>query len=250
MDRLVQSYRAAGLPVIFVLHTDPDPEFATDSPYFKLMDFLVRRDDEPLLIKNTRNAFTSTNLQELLWEKRVERLVITGIQTEQCCETTTRLAADLGYDVDFVTEATMTFPIADPDTGDELTTDEILRRTEFVLRRRFARIATVDGLAAELAKARRESGNLVMMKRAVSTILDDSGRLVLPESIREEAGIQPGRSVEITVQDGRIEIEPTAQKVRIVRKGPLRVAVPVQPVEPLSEATVRRVRRETVLSRA
>jgi nicotinamidase-related amidase len=153
VDRLVQSYRAAGLPVIFVLHTDPDDGFATDSPYFKLMDFLVRREDEPLLIKNTRNAFTSTNLQELLQEKGVERLVITGIQTEQCCETTTRLAADLGYDVDFVTEATMTFPIADPDTGDELTTDEILRRTEFVLRRRFARIAKVDTLVEELARA-------------------------------------------------------------------------------------------------
>jgi nicotinamidase-related amidase len=153
VDRLVQSYRTAGLPVIFVLHTDPDEGFATDSPYFKLMDFLVRREDEPLLIKNTRNAFTSTNLQELLREKGVERLVITGIQTEQCCETTTRLAADLGYDVDFVTEATMTFPIADPDTGEELTTDEILRRTEFVLRRRFARIAKVDALVEELARA-------------------------------------------------------------------------------------------------
>jgi len=76
VDRLVQSYRAAGLPVIFFLHTDSDPGFATDSPYFKLMDFLVRRDDEPLLLKNTRNAFTSTNLQELLREKGVERLVI------------------------------------------------------------------------------------------------------------------------------------------------------------------------------
>jgi nicotinamidase-related amidase len=139
--------------VIFVLHTDPDDGFATDSPYFKLMDFLVRRKDEPLLIKNTRNAFTSTNLQELLQEKGVERLVITGIQTEQCCETTTRLAADLGYDVDFVTGATMTFPIADPDTGEELTTDEILRRTEFVLRGRFARIAKVDTLIEELARA-------------------------------------------------------------------------------------------------
>jgi nicotinamidase-related amidase len=153
VDRLVQSYRAAGLPVIFVLHTDSDPEFATDSPYFKLMDFLVRRDDEPLLLKNTRNAFTSTNLQELLREKGVERLVITGISTEQCCETTTRLAADLGYDVDFVTEATMTFPIANPETGEELSTDEILRRTEFVLRRRFARIATTDALVEELARA-------------------------------------------------------------------------------------------------
>ena len=150
---LIQSFRAAGLPVIFFLHTDSDPGFATDSPYFKLMDFLVRRDDEPLLLKNTRNAFTSTNLQELLREKGVERLVITGISTEQCCETTTRLAADLGYDMDFVTEATMTFPIANPETGEELSTDEILRRTEFVLRRRFARIATTDTLVEELARA-------------------------------------------------------------------------------------------------
>jgi nicotinamidase-related amidase len=151
IDWLVQAYRTAGLPVIFVLHTDPDDGFATDSPYFKLMDFLVRQEEEPLLIKNTRNAFTSTNLQDRLWEKGVERLVITGIQTEQCCETTARLAADLGYDVDFVTEATMTFPIADPATGDELSTDEILRRTEFVLRGRFARIAKVDTLVEELA---------------------------------------------------------------------------------------------------
>jgi nicotinamidase-related amidase len=153
VDRLIRSWRAACLPVIFVLHTDPDPHFETTSPFFKLMDFLSPAPGEPLLVKNTRNAFTSTNLQELLRAKGIERLVITGIQTEQCCETTTRLAADLGYDVDFVTEATMTFPIPNPETGEELSTDEILRRTEFVLRGRFARIATVDGLVAELERA-------------------------------------------------------------------------------------------------
>jgi nicotinamidase-related amidase len=152
VDRLIRAFRAAGLPVIFFLHTDPDPYFETTSPAFKLMGFLAPVPGEPVLVKNTRNAFTSTPLQELLLEKGVERLVITGIQTEQCCETTTRLAADLGYDVDFVTEATMTFPIANPETGEELSTDEILRRTEFVLRRRFARIATVDGLVAELER--------------------------------------------------------------------------------------------------
>ena len=117
------------------------------------MDFLKPAPGEPVLVKDTRNAFTSTNLQELLREKGVDRVVITGIQTEQCCETTARVAADLGYDVDFVTEATMTFPIANPETGEELSTDEILRRTEFVLRRRFARITTVDALMEELAKA-------------------------------------------------------------------------------------------------
>lgn len=153
VTRLIDSYRAAGLPVIFVLHTDPDPGFQTDSPFFKLMDFLRPEPGEPVIVKNTRNAFTSTNLQQLLTERGVQRVVVTGISTEQCCETTTRVAADLGYDVDFVTEATRTFPIADPETGGELSTDEIVRRTEFVLRGRFARIATVDRLVEELREA-------------------------------------------------------------------------------------------------
>ena len=153
VDRLIQAWRGAGLPVIFVLHTDPDPGFETTSPFFKLMDFLKPEPGEPVIVKNTRNAFTSTNLQEMLREKGVERLVVTGISTEQCCETTTRVAADLGFDVDFVTEATRTFPITDEATGEVLSTEEIVRRTEMVLRGRFARIATVDGLVKEVAGA-------------------------------------------------------------------------------------------------
>jgi nicotinamidase-related amidase len=153
LNRLLAAYRAAGLPVIFFLHTDPDPGFETTSPLFKLMDFLVPAPDEPVLVKNTRNAFTSTNLGELLSEKGVRRVAVTGISTEQCCETTTRVAADLGYDVDFVTEATRTFPIVNAETGDVFSTDEIVRRTEFVLRGRFATIATVDRLVEELQKA-------------------------------------------------------------------------------------------------
>lgn len=153
LNRLLAAYRAAGLPVIFFLHTDPDPGFETTSPLFKLMDFLVPTPDEPVLVKNTRNAFTSTSLGELLSEKGVRRVVVTGISTEQCCETTTRVAADLGYDVDFVTEATRTFPIVNAETGDVFSTDEIVRRTEFVLRGRFATIATVDRLVEELQKA-------------------------------------------------------------------------------------------------
>lgn len=153
LTRLIGAYRAAGLPVIYFLHTDPDPGFETTSPHFRLMDFVVPAPGEPVLVKNTRNAFTSTNLGELLAEKDIRRVVVTGISTEQCCETTTRVAADLGYDVDFVTEATRTFPIADPETGDVFPTDEIIRRTELVLRGRFATIATVDRLVEELEKA-------------------------------------------------------------------------------------------------
>jgi nicotinamidase-related amidase len=150
VDRLVQSFRAAGLPVFYVLHTDTDEHFRPGSPYVKLMDFLSPRPEEPVLTKNTRNCFTSTNLQDLLRERGVRRLAITGIQMEQCCETTTRLAADLGYDIDFVIDATMTFPIPNPENGDELSTDDIQRRTEFVLRRRFARIVPTEILVREV----------------------------------------------------------------------------------------------------
>jgi len=66
---LIEAYRAARLPVVFFLHTDKDEGFARDSPSFKLMDFLKPRIDEPVMVKNTRNCFTSTSLQRYLLEK-------------------------------------------------------------------------------------------------------------------------------------------------------------------------------------
>lgn len=160
VTRLVAAYRAAGLPVIFFQHTDADPFFERNSPHLRLMDFLERREGESLLLKDTRNCFTSTDLERRLAERGVHRLVITGISTEQCCETTARVAADLGYDVDFVIEATQTFPIrhTDPAVNDELGVADILRRTEFALRGRFARITRVDTLERELEGVMASSG--------------------------------------------------------------------------------------------
>jgi nicotinamidase-related amidase len=124
--------------------------------HVRLMDGLVPLDGEPIVTKTSINAFTTTNLQQMLTSRGIRDLVICGIQTEQCCETTTRVASDLGYDVAFVTEATATFPIAHRDapadrTLDEmladpstLSTDEIIRRTEYALAGRFATIRSVD----------------------------------------------------------------------------------------------------------
>jgi nicotinamidase-related amidase len=153
LTRLIAAYRAAGLPVFFFLHHGDAPTFRVGSHHVRLMDYLEPRPDEPILTKTTRNCFTSTDLQARLERLGVRRLVVTGIATEQCCETTARLAADLGYDVDFVTEATRTFPIIHEEGGvrRELGVEAIVERTEYALRGRFARIATVGGLIAELA---------------------------------------------------------------------------------------------------
>jgi AbrB family looped-hinge helix DNA binding protein len=82
------------------------------------------------------------------------------------------------------------------------------------------------------------------MKNAMQTTIDSAGRLVLPKTVRDEAGILPGMALRITVQDGRVEIEPLPREVRIVQRGPLRIAVPVEEGPSLTEETVERVRRE------
>ena len=66
-----------------------------------------------------------------------------GIRTEQCCETTTRNASDLGFEVDYATEATLTFPMRTA-AGRVVSTDEIRERTELVLADRFATIVTAQ----------------------------------------------------------------------------------------------------------
>jgi nicotinamidase-related amidase len=156
--RLIKLYRKNDLPVIYFLHTDDDPGFERNGPHYKLMDFLSPNSSEPVLHKDTRNVFTSTGLAALLMEKGVRRVLITGIQMEQCCETSARVAADLGYAVDFVTEATMTFPIPNHDKpGEELGVDAIRERTEYALRRRFATIVTVDQIEKELLRGGRKA---------------------------------------------------------------------------------------------
>lgn len=160
VNRLIAAQRAKGEPVVWILHSDPgsggvfDPERGFNRP----IEGLQPLPGEPVLTKTSHNAFTTTGLQQLLTQLGVRTLLISGIRTEQCCETTARVASDLGYDVVFVTDATATHPIehrdaptgrslaeilADPRT---LTTDAIIARTEYALAGRFARIATVEEL--------------------------------------------------------------------------------------------------------
>ncbi|MFJ8039147.1 cysteine hydrolase family protein [Kitasatospora sp. NPDC096147] len=157
---LVDHARGRGDLVVWVLHSDPGTGTVFDpaNGFVHLMDGLEPAGSEPVLTKTSHNAFTTTNLQQLLTLRGVRALTVCGIRTEQCCETTTRVAADLGYEVVFAVDATATHPIAhrdapagrslaevlaDPRT---LSTDEIIARTEYALAGRFARVATVKEL--------------------------------------------------------------------------------------------------------
>jgi nicotinamidase-related amidase len=143
VGRLVDAARAAGDQVIWVLHTEPgsDTVFDPASGHVRLIDGLKPEHDEPTIYKTAHNAFTTTNLAQRLTTAGIRELIICGIRTEQCCETTARVGSDLGYDITFVTEATATQPITLG--GKTLGVDEIKERTEFALAGRFATIASI-----------------------------------------------------------------------------------------------------------
>jgi len=82
------------------------------------------------------------------------------------------------------------------------------------------------------------------MSDAMTVTIDRSGRLVVPKAIREEAGIEAGEPLRISVRDGRIEIVPEYVEVRIVERDGFAVAERVTPGPTLSHETVRRTLRQ------
>lgn len=141
---LLAAAHANGVPVVRVLHAEASGPFAPATGWVRPMEWLPDRCDAEI-VKHVHNAFTDTGLDYWLRSRGIRRLAIAGIRTEQCCETTTRVASDLGYAVNYVTEATLTFPMVHAASGRRYDVAEIKQRTELVLDGRFARIATVDG---------------------------------------------------------------------------------------------------------
>lgn len=146
---LIAGAKAKNVPIVRIFHVDPEGEFSLASGLVVPMDFLPEHHDA-LFHKTAHNAFTTTGLAQWLTERGINHLAVTGIRTEQCCETTTRVAADLGYAVDFVTEATLTFPMTHAGSGRSYATAELKEKTELVLAGRFARIVDVETCLAGL----------------------------------------------------------------------------------------------------
>lgn len=111
--RLVDHARGRGQDVVWILHAAPDSGgfFDPERGLVELLPGLQPREGEVLIQKTSHNAFTTTNLAQHLTARGIGEVLVTGIRTEQCCETTARLASDLGYAVRFVIDATATHPL-------------------------------------------------------------------------------------------------------------------------------------------
>ena len=116
--KLVESYRSRGLPVVFTRHALLDDEppgimgtwwsdnLRTSDPQSEIVDDLLPLPDEKVVRKTRYSAFLGTDLEHLLRSEGVERLLITGVMTHLCCESTARDAFMRDFEVFFVMDGT------------------------------------------------------------------------------------------------------------------------------------------------
>jgi nicotinamidase-related amidase len=144
-NALIEAAQRRGIPIVRIFHVESDARspFAIKSGYVRPLEGLAAFQEAAEFRKQRHSALVGSGLDVWLTENGIRTLIISGIRTEQCCETTTRHASDLGYRVRYVTDATLTFDMELAD-GSWLSAPEIKRRTAAVLDGRFATICTVE----------------------------------------------------------------------------------------------------------
>jgi nicotinamidase-related amidase len=148
LQGLVDRARRTGVPVVQVFHEEEgDGAFAPQSGFVATLPELVIEPDV-VFRKNVHSALFARDahgvtLESWLRDRGIGRVVVTGIRTEQCCETTARHASDAGFAVRYVTAATLTFAMTSP-SGRRYSPQDIRDRTELVLAGRFADVVTPE----------------------------------------------------------------------------------------------------------
>jgi nicotinamidase-related amidase len=142
LQALIDGAKARDIPVVQVFHVEETGVFSVASGHVKTIDGLTITPGA-VFHKRSHSALVGSGLDVWLVRHGIRRLIISGVRTEQCCETTARHSSDMGHQVDYVTEATLTFPMIDR-RGRHWSPEEIKVRTELVLDDRFARIVSVE----------------------------------------------------------------------------------------------------------
>jgi nicotinamidase-related amidase len=157
--RLLAYWREQGMPLYHVQHYSLNPTSPL-APGQTGQDFHVLvhpHAGEPVIAKSVNSAFIGTDLQVRLDARHIKTLVVVGLTTDHCVSTTVRMAANYGYKVWVVADATATFDrtgAQNEGAGDEHYSAALMHRTALAsLAEEFATVITTQSLLAALSKA-------------------------------------------------------------------------------------------------
>ncbi|WNC16100.1 cysteine hydrolase family protein [Brevibacillus brevis] len=105
IGKLAARARALQIPVLYVQHCESEGEFSIGTPTWQIHHSVTPEQHEPVIHKWACDSFLDTPLLDELASRDINHLVITGLQTEYCIDTTCRRAISLGFDVTLVQDA-------------------------------------------------------------------------------------------------------------------------------------------------
>lgn len=151
MVRLLSAFRERAMPVFHIRHASTETEslLRPELPGHRPIEGVRERDGEPVLVKNVNSAFIGTDLEDRLRRSGTETLVIAGVTTDHCVDTTARMAGNLGFDARLAEDACYTFDRIGYG-GRAESAEEIHAMTLSNLDGEFAAIETTDSLLAAL----------------------------------------------------------------------------------------------------
>lgn len=100
---LVGRARREAVPVVWVQHSDE--ELVRGSEEWNIVDELTQADAEPVVHKSYGDSFEDTDLEKVLAERGIGRLVVVGAETDACIRSTLHGALVRGYDATLVGDA-------------------------------------------------------------------------------------------------------------------------------------------------
>lgn len=148
---LVAEWEGLGRPIVLVRHDSDEPgsPLAAGTPGNALRPELDGVEADLLVAKRVNSAFHGEpDLDAWLSGRGIGTIVLCGITTNHCVETTARVGGNLGYDVRFALDATHTFDRAGPD-GRTLRAAELARATAASLHGEFATVVSTADLLAQ-----------------------------------------------------------------------------------------------------
>ncbi|HGH7179955.1 cysteine hydrolase family protein [Bacillus luti] len=142
MKSLLEEWRKRKQPVFHIQHVNKEnvqSMFYEGAETVNFKEEVQPLPNEIIIRKSVNSAFIGTNLEEQLREKKCNAVVIVGLTTNHCVETTTRMAGNLGFTTYLVSDATATFNRKGPG-GKEYSAEDIHNMTLVNLHEEFAAI--------------------------------------------------------------------------------------------------------------
>lgn len=146
IKKLADACREKSIEVVYIQHDELSGDFKPNTEGWEIYKDIYPMPGEKIIRKTFNSAFKNTELEDYLNSKNIHTLIITGMQTEYCLDTTIRVAFEKGYRLIVPEETNTTFD------NDLLTGKEIYNHHNFkIFKDRFAEVKKLEDVIADIS---------------------------------------------------------------------------------------------------